>query len=398
MIAPGAFVSLLRRRLVSFVSGVPCSYLGPLLVELDGVQGIDVVHAANEGEAVAACAGAALGRRRSLAFMQNSGLGNAVSPLASLTSTFRIPMLLLVTWRGGRPGGDEPQHRLMGDITPRLLDLLEIPHEPLPDELVAVEDALDRADHHMTVEGRPYALIVGPDTFRPSMRGDRDPAAPRRSRSTPIERLGVGDSAARPTRADALARIIRSTPPKRSVVLSSTGYTSRELYAWTDRPSHFYMVGSMGCTAALGLGLAVARPDVHVVVVEGDGSALMRLSGLPMVGAIAPRNLVHIVLDNQVHESTGAQPTLSPSVGFADIAHASGYGLAVEGDRLEVLDAVLGARQADGARFAHLRIRPGTSGSLPRPLVTPEQVRERFERHLDGLRAWERGFAPEPRA
>jgi len=382
VIDASAFVGMLQRGGISFASGVPCSYLGSLIAELSTAPQIRLLNAANEGEAVAACAGAALAGRGALAFMQNSGLGNAVSPLASLVEPFRIPLLLVVSQRGDPRHGDEPQHRLMGAITGALLDLLEIPWEPLPAQPSELEAAFAQAQHALKSSGRPFAWVVGADGFASTGRSwDSERAAPHRA--PPVARI---DDGALPSRSAALARIVSHTPEDRAVAIASTGYTSRELYACADRASHFYMVGSMGCASALGLGLSCARPDIAVAVVEGDGSALMRLGSFAMLGAQAGPNLVHVVLDNAVHESTGAQPSLSAGVRFAEIARASGYGFAAEGDSLAVLDGVFAARPAAGPRFAHLRIRRGSRASLPRPHMSPEAVRERFARHVDALR------------
>ena len=376
---------LLQEHGVSFVSGVPCSYLGPLLPELWSREGIDSVHAPNEGEAVAACAGAALCGRRTLAFMQNSGLGNAVSPLASLTAVFDIPLLLLISVRGEEGREDEPQHRLMGRITAPLLDLLEIPFERLGSDADQAREALERACGYVEKVSRPYALLAGSDSIGGSPGPWRASPERREPRARTVTQMGREHTEAAPTRAEALERIVSATPAGRCVVVSSTGYTSRELYAIADRSSHLYMVGSMGCASALGLGIARSRPDITVVVVEGDGSALMRLGSLPMVGAQGPSNLIHVLLDNGAHESTGGQPTLAPTTRFAEIARASGYGLALEGDTLDLVTSVLAPRAIEGPRFAHIRIRPGTRAALPRPREHPRQVAQRFASHLRAL-------------
>lgn len=378
---------LLQEHGVSFVSGVPCSYLGPLLPELWSREGIECVHAPNEGEAVAACAGAALCGRRTLAFMQNSGLGNAVSPLASLTAVFDIPVLLLVSVRGDGGREDEPQHRLMGRITEPMLDLLEIPSERLGPDPDQARETLARACAHTQKTSRPYALLAASDSVGGRPGPWPEPPPWREPRARVVTQMGREPSEVAPTRAQVLERIVSATPAGRSVVVSSTGYASRELYAIADRPSHLYMVGSMGCASALGLGIARSRPDITVVVVEGDGSALMRLGGLPMVGAQAPSNLIHLLLDNGAHESTGGQPTLAPSTRFAEIARASGYGLVLEGDTLDLVAAAFAPRAIEGPRFAHIRIRPGTRAALPRPREHPRQVALRFASHLSALPA-----------
>jgi phosphonopyruvate decarboxylase len=314
--------------------------------------------------------------------MQNSGLGNAVNPLASLTWAFRMPVLLLVTLRG-RPGErDEPQHRLMGAATQGMLAQLEIPFEVLPDAGAGLPALFERAQTHLDVEGRPYALLVPANSFAPEPAPARAGATAFVRRAVSVERPPRAHPDVRPTRAQALERIVSATPLGSTALISTTGYTSRELCALHDRANQLYMVGSMGCASALGLGLARARPDLRVVVIDGDGALLMRLGNLAAVGALGGANLTHIVLDNQMHESTGGQATLSAGVALAEVALACGYARALEGDDLGLLDALFGVDSAAGPSFARLHIQPGTLHGLPRPALSPEQVRERFVSHL----------------
>ena len=167
-------------------------------------------------------------------------------------------------------------------------------------------------------------------------------------------------------------------------MIATTGYTGRELYALEDRPNQLYMVGSMGCASSFGLGLALARPDLRVVVIDGDGAALMRMGNFATAGIYADTNFHHIVLDNEVHDSTGAQATVSSGISFADIAAACGYGVAIDGDSTAVIDKLLtdDFDRIDGPRFAHVKIRSGTDGELPRPAITPPEVVRRLMRHI----------------
>jgi phosphonopyruvate decarboxylase len=142
------------------------------------------------------------------------------------------------------------------------------------------------------------------------------------------------------------------------------------------------MVGSMGCVVPFALGLALARPDLEVIALDGDGAALMRLGAFATVGAYGPANLRHLLLDNGAHDSTGGQATVSPLVSFAGIAAASGYAAALETDDLAVISDWLGAPAVDGPRFARLMIRTGTPGDLPRPAISPAEVKERLMRHV----------------
>ncbi|AOJ07447.1 phosphonopyruvate decarboxylase [Burkholderia mayonis] len=393
MIEAAQFVEAARARGFDWYAGVPCSYLTPFINYVLQDPALHYVSAANEGDAVALVAGATLGGRRGIAMMQNSGLGNAVNPLTSLTWTFRLPQLLIVTWRGQPGVPDEPQHALMGPVTPAMLDTMEIPWETFPTDADAIGPALDRAISHMDATGRPYALVMQKGSVAPYEL--KHAAMPERraqvaARSTQCAAM-LSDW---PTRHDALARIVERTPADSTVVLASTGFCGRELYALDDRPNQLYMVGSMGCVTPLALGLALARPDLSVVAVDGDGAALMRMGAFATLGAYGPSNLVHLLLDNGAHESTGGQATVSQYVSFAGVAAACGYASAVEGDDLGVLDAAFDAARAgeqaaqrDGAHFARLAIRTGVPDGLPRPTVTPVDVKTRLMRHIGAARA-----------
>lgn len=378
MIRAEAFITAAREHGFAWYGGVPCSFFTPLINAVIEAPELSYVSAPNEGDAVAAAAGVALGGRQGVAMMQNSGLGNAINPLTSLAWPFRLPLLLIVTWRGAPDVDDEPQHRLMGAITPGLLESMEIPWEAFPMQAADITPALARATEHMAATGRPYALIMRKGAVAPHpLTGKRRRLFPERAAAPkpdpwrePVLR-----------RAEALSALIERTPPADTVLIASTGYTGRELYALADRPNHLYMVGSMGCASALGLGLAMVRPDLRVVVVDGDGAALMRLGNFAVVATYGASNLVHLLLDNGMHESTGGQDTLSPGVSFAAIAAACGYAAVFAGQSTDVIDRALHAR-GRGPVFAHLRIRPGTPTDLPRPALDPQAVKERLMAHI----------------
>ena len=384
MIEAAQFVEAARERGFDWYAGVPCSYLTPFINYVLQDPSLHYVSAANEGDAVALIAGVTLGAqsgRRGVTMMQNSGLGNAVSPLTSLTWTFRLPQLLIVTWRGQPGVSDEPQHALMGPVTPAMLDTMEIPWETFPTEADAIRPALDRAIAHMDETGRPYALVMQKGSVAPYELKQGDGAARRTPSAAQAQWRGVAADAL-PTRQAALQRVIAHTPAESTVVLASTGFCGRELYALDDRPNQLYMVGSMGCLTPFALGLALTRPDLHVVAVDGDGAALMRMGVFATLGAYGPSNLTHVLLDNGAHDSTGGQATVSAQVSFAGVAAACGYASAVESDDLAVLDEVLAAPPLQGPRFVRLAIRRGTPDGLPRPTITPPDVKTRLMRHI----------------
>jgi phosphonopyruvate decarboxylase len=389
MIQARDFVEAARAHGFEWYAGVPCSYLTPFINYVLQDATLHYVSMANEGDAVALIAGVALagGKRRphgrGVTMMQNSGLGNAVSPLTSLAWTFRIPQLLIVTWRGQPGVADEPQHALMGPITPAMLETMEIPWELFPTEPDAIEPALKRATDHMDSQGRPYALLMQ----KGSVAGYplRETAATRANPRAPavIQSRGLGEKS-RPSRQEALREVVSQTSLG-SALLATTGFCGRELFAIDDRPNQLYMVGSMGCVLPLALGLALARPALRVLALDGDGAALMRLGAFATAGAYAPANLWHLLLDNGVHDSTGGQATVAPQVSFAGVAAACGYASAVEFDDLERLAIWLNEPQGVGPRFARMLIRPGTPQDLPRPSLSPVDVKLRWQRHFGAM-------------
>jgi phosphonopyruvate decarboxylase len=303
---------------------------------------------------------------------QNSGLGNTINPLTSLNWPFRIPTLLIVTWRG-QPGlRDEPQHDLMGRITAALLDTAEVRHLACPKNDGDIGPALEAAGAAMAGTGLPFALILEKDTVAEAAL--EQPPAKARPRGKLVDHRRGGTLA---TRVAALERIL-AVLPDAAAVIATTGKCGRELFTLADRPQHFYQVGSMGGASAMGLGVAlnVRRP---VIVLDGDGAALMKLGNLATIGAQAPDNLVHVVLDNGVHDSTGGQATVSASVDFAAVAMACGYAGAAACDDVAGLEAALrAALVAPGPHLLHLRIAPGSMAKLGRPTVGPAEVARRF--------------------
>ena len=380
MIQAESFVEAARDRGFFYYTGVPCSFLTPFINYVINDDKLSYISSANEGDALATAAGSAIGGKRAIVMMQNSGLGNAVSPLTSLAYVFRIPLLLIVTLRGESGVNDEPQHELMGKITGKLFDTMQVPWELFPSTDAQVRAALNRAMKFMGQERRPYGLIMKKGTVSPCQLIDsgipkRDIKADRRQ--------ALHHPGTPPARNAALHKIIENTPETSFVIIATTGYTGRELFALADRNNHLYMVGSMGCASSLGLGLAQARPDLTVVVVDGDGAALMRMGNFATVGSYAGGNLIHILLDNEAHDSTGSQATVAANVAFADIAAACGYGVAFSGNDISLIDEIFRSSAHTGARFLHLKIRPGTLENLPRPNHTPVQVLDRLMRNIN---------------
>ncbi|ARV58116.1 phosphonopyruvate decarboxylase [Nostocales cyanobacterium HT-58-2] len=385
MIQAEEFVEAARHLGFEWYAGVPCSFLTPFINYVINDVQLTYISSANEGDALATAAGAAIGGKKAVVMMQNSGLGNAVNPLTSLAYIFRIPLLLICTLRGDPQFQDEPQHQLMGQITDKLLETMTVPWEFFPKEAAEIEPVLQRAQAYMQQERRPYALIMRKGTVAPHalIRASISSRNQEKSDNHAVPKsFFVSDKEQRVSRDEALARIVELTNSENTVIIATTGYTGRELFASCDRSNHLYMVGSMGCASSLGLGLSLARPDLKVVVIDGDGAALMRMGNFATIGAYGSSNLIHILLDNECHDSTGAQATVSSGVRFAKIAEACGYGITLEGDNLLLLDTLFAAHSNDTPKFGHLKIRPGTLKNLPRPNLSPEAVLQRLMTHI----------------
>ena len=379
MIEASQFVEPAKRAGFDFWAGVPCSFLTPFINYTIGDSGLTYISAANEGDAVAAASGAWLGGRKGVAMMQNSGLGNAISPLTSLNYVFRIPILLIVTLRGepGRP--DEPQHELMGQITPQLLETMRIPWCWFPEKPEDVEPVLSAATQYMDEQQRPFALIMRKGAVAsyelPDVEAIRQVAATPPSVAT--DPTGSCDNA--PSRQAVLTELIAQTGTNNTILLASTGFAGRELFTVEDRPNQLYMVGSMGCITSLGLGLSLARSDKKVVVIDGDGAALMRMGNMATVGAYARDNYYHLLLDNSVHESTGGQQTVSPAIDFAAVAEACGYRSVIRSRGNIPIARFL---QKPSPAFLYVQTRQGVPDGLPRPSITPVEVAHRLMAHI----------------
>lgn len=381
MINAKSFVEAGRRRGFNWYTGVPCSFITPFINYIIGDDRLQYISHANEGDAVATAAGLEIAGQRAVAMMQNSGLGNAVSPLTSLNNIFRLPVLLICTHRGAAGVEDEPQHSKMGAITGALFEIMGIPWRAFPAEPDRIEAALDEADNYMQREQRPFALVMQKGTVAKfALRGTSVPVVARTAASVQhgFDRRVIERAA----RSEVLARVIARTPIERSVVIATTGYTGRELYAQQDRDNQAYIVGSMGCASSFALGIALAKPDREVVIIDGDGATLMRMGNLAIIGTYGGENITHLLLDNEVHDSTGAQATVSANVRFDEIAAACGYRTVMSGDDARLLDEVVGNPGLPGPRLLHLKIRPGTIDKLPRPKVSPAAVTARLRELL----------------
>ena len=371
MLETKTFGNHLKALGFEFYTGVPCSFLKNLINY--SINECNYIAAANEGDAVAIAAGAYLGGRKPVVLMQNSGLTNAISPLTSLTYPFKIPVLGFVSLRGEPGLHDEPQHELMGEITEKMLDLMQIKWEFLsPIDHVArkqVQKATDIIERKET-----FFFVVKKGTFTSEKlnndlweKGENK----KKTRKTAIDEM--------PSRYETL-RTINQFKDENTIQLATTGKTGRELYEIEDAVNNFYMVGSMGCVSSLGLGLAYTRKDKDVIIIDGDGSMLMRMGSLATNGYYQPKNMLHILLDNLSHDSTGGQRTVSNNVNFVEITAACGYENSYYVHSLEELQAkIVEWKKTKGLTFLYLKIFPGSKENLGRPKITPYEVKTRLQ-------------------
>jgi len=387
MIQAASFIEPLRALNYGQYAGVPCSFLKPFINYVIADPTLNYVGATSEGEAVGITFGAYLAGLKTVTLCQNSGLGNMVNPLTSLNYPFRVPTLLIVTWRGEPGVKDEPQHEQMGRIMHRLLDTLEIPWLPFPKEDSAIGDAIQRAETSMQERERPFALVMSQDSVEDfELNGEKQSA-----RVTAEQRHELHlRTEERLTRSEAL-QLILETLNGEEAVIATTGKTGRELFTLADRPNHLYVVGGMGTASAIGFGIARTLPHQTVLVLDGDGAALMKLGSLATIGFHQPKNLLHVVLDNESHDSTGGQQTVSSITRFAEMAAAANYRQAFAADRPDdIREGLKELQRRAGPSLLHIKIRPGSPKHLGRPTVKPHEVKERFMSFLkDRCRSFE---------
>ena len=366
-----------------FYTGVPCSLVESLIAALEGDPRSPWIPAVREDVAVGLAAGAWFGGRRPVVVMQNSGLGTGLNALASLSLMYGLPALLIITWRGFG-GRDAPEHILMGEISPSLLHILKIPHRVLSGD--DVDESLSWARREMDARQAPVALLVPPgviatdaERVSPGAGGAGGHTSPSGGVGPPMT-PGARDEQLRPvlSRREALGVAIKQLGDE--PVIHANGYVCRESFAAGDRPQNFYMIGSMGLAAAIGLGLALARPASGSVVFDGDGNLLMSLGILAMVGSLGPRHFVHVVFDNEVYGSTGGQRSPSREVRLDRLARSAGYRTASAATTPDEIAAALqAARAAEGPHFILVKV-TAAEAAVPRIPHTPAAIRDRFRR------------------
>jgi phosphonopyruvate decarboxylase len=364
VLQPAAFFQALKEQGITFFTGVPDSLLKDFCAYVtDHTDKSNHIITANEGNAVALAAGRYLAAGQiSLVYLQNSGLGNIINPLTSLTDplVYGIPVLLLIGWRGQPGVKDEPQHAKQGQITLAQLEVLGIKYALLPDTTAEMQAVLQEAAAYMQARQAPYALVVRKGSFAPYSLQSEQPTA------FPLNRE------------EALHCVLAHLSDN-DVVVSTTGKTSRELYEYRQAlgQSHardFLTVGSMGHASQIALGIALAKPQTHVYCFDGDGALLMHLGGLAIIGDTAPPNFTHIVFNNGAHDSVGGQPTVGHRIDIPALAKACGYRTVLQAASKEEISEQLAVRQqSPGPALLEIKIRKGARADLGRPRTTPQE-------------------------
>jgi phosphonopyruvate decarboxylase len=381
MLESSLFLNYCKENNFTLFSGTPCSYLKPFINFVINSDEFSFIEVTNEGDAVAFASGAYLGGRKSVVMFQNSGLGNAVNPLTSLSNVMRIPFLGIVTLRG-EPGGepDEPQHELMGRITKELLELMEIPWLEFPANESELKETFIKVDQHFREHRTPLFLVMKKDSVQKYELPEQAIDLTKRNHSV----VRSEKKASCPGRTAAI-EAIREVNSMNSAVIATTGKTGRELFELGDESHNLYMVGSMGCALPIGIGLTYSQYKGKVIVIDGDGAALMRLGNMAFAGQLKRSNIVHILLDNGTHDSTGGQKTFSEKIDFPGIASSCGYERIYETNNLdEFKKALSDSLNQDKLSFVYLRISPGSPQKLGRPTITPANACIRFSNYIIG--------------
>ena len=350
----------LAKHGVTFFTGVPDSYLNGFCNYALNNCGSRNIIAANEGNAVGIASGHYFASKEiSLVYMQNSGLGNTVNPLASLVDkdVYAVPMLLLVGWRGqGNTEPNHPQHKLQGEITPELLEIMHIPYTILEDDDDKFAKTVEKAVKYCKETRQPYGLIAPKGVMAASDKPNNVDNTYPMSREEAME-------------------IIFNNMPGDAIYSATTGRATRELFFLREKRCEtkehdFLNVGSMGHVSSVALGIALEKPGRKVVALDGDSACMMHMGAMTMVCKLDVPNFMHIVLNNGAHESVGGQPSAGHKVDFTKIAEACGYAtvghsVTTEVELVEALDVL---RDCGKASFIDCRIHKGLSRKLP-PIV-----------------------------
>ena len=356
-------------------AGVPCSILGPLFSLAEKEEGY--LGCANEGDAVSLAAGMQIGKKKMLVMMQNSGLGNAINPLSSLLAPFKIPIFLFISWRGEPDTNDEPQHELMGEHLPSLLNNMGFAINILSADIDSALSQIDKANNILE-GGQSVALIVRKGTLSTLLNKNGFRAIENSS----TNEISSNEDKARYKRNEFL-KVVQEELGQNAIILAGTGKCGRELCQLQDRANQLYMIGSMGCLPSFGLGINLARRDKQIVLLDGDSAFMMRLESSALSANYGNENFLHIVFNNYCHDSTGGQHSLSAKVNVQSVASSLGYrNSETISDLNDLRDFLRTWHITPVKTFLQILIRPGSQENLARPIMKPFEVKERLMHFL----------------
>ena len=361
-----------------FYTGVPDSQLKAFCNYLMNTYGIDPKHhviAANEGNCAALAAGYHLATGKiPVVYMQNSGEGNIINPVASLLNdkVYAIPTVFIVGWRGEPGLHDEPQHIYQGEVTIKLLEDMDIKTFAIGKDTTDKEVEKVMADfREVLAKGKDVAFVIrkGAISYDGKVKYAND--------NTMI-------------REEIIQHIVKASGE--DPIISTTGKASRELFETrvANGQSHkydFLTVGSMGHSSSIALGVAINKPETRIWCVDGDGAVLMHMGSMAVLGANAPKNMVHVVINNGAHETVGGMPTVAAKIDLVAVAKACGYPNAVSVDSFEALDVELEAAKArNELSLIEVKCSLGARDDLGRPTTTALENKVNFMNYLNSLK------------
>jgi len=366
------YLKCLKQEGVQFISGVPDTLLNDLCLAIENEWPKDKhVLAANEGNAIGLAAGYHLATGTvPIAYMQNSGLGNATNPLISLTDpeVYAIPMVLLIGWRGDPGSSDWPQHKRQGELTPEFLDDLGIQYRVLEGDGASAFDATEWAVRAAAEKGCPTALLAKKGVFEKGEKAG----------------FSAEDSFYKVSREEAMACVL-DVVPQGAIYVATTGRATRELHELRNvrgegHANDFLNVGAMGHASSIAAGIASAHPERIVICFDGDAAALMHMGSFAINASLDLPNFLHIVLNNGAHESVGGQDSVAHYANYTGIARAAGYRVGERAVDTEAdLQAAVRQRLAEGGpAFIDMRIRKGMRADLPKLIITPVELKEQL--------------------
>lgn len=372
-ISPLKFYNLLKEYNIDFFTGVPDSLLKHLCLCIDdNVTPEQHIIAANEGNAIALAAGYHLGTGKlPLVYMQNSGLGNAINPLLSLCDpeVYSIPMIILLGWRGEPDVYDEPQHIKQGKVQMDLLKDMGISYAVISDKEEKLEEKIRNGVSEANENSAPFVFVIRKNVFEKY----------KSSLIINCENLM--------TREESL-EIVLNKLPSESILVSTTGKTSREIFEIREKNNEihsrdFLTVGSMGHCSSIALGISLACPNRKVFCIDGDGSLIMHMGNLSIIGKLSPPNFFHILINNGVHESVGGQRTSINFIDVQSLVKANGYKhVYTINNSIQLTKLLSGLFNKQGPVFIEIKTKPGSRNDLGRPTINPIDNKKDFMKFL----------------